>query len=290
MTENCPKISVLLPVYNTPEDYLREAIESILKQTYTDFELIIINDGSTNNAESVIRSYTDERIRYFKQDNRGLIDTLNCGISICRGAYIARMDADDISCAERFAEQVNILDHHPQIGVVGCWIKYFPKEDVKHFKEYPRYLDLLGDNVIAHPAVMIRKSVLDRFDVKYANYLYAEDYELWSRLIRCCEFYNIQKILLNYRKHPASISAVFAEDQLATLHQIKNEMLDFLTEDKKLQKELCRVFNYSRYSFLQKIFSLKNQIIVNKKCKVITLFGWQFYLQKKEKKLSGRKK
>ena len=121
-----PKVSVLMPVFNTKEEYLRESIHSILNQTFNDFEFIIINDGSVNNAEDVILSYCDNRIKYFEQDNHGLVYTLNRGISLCNGEYIARMDSDDISLPERFARQVEILERNPEIGIVGGLISFFP--------------------------------------------------------------------------------------------------------------------------------------------------------------------
>ena len=127
-----PKVSVLMPVYNTKEEYLREAIESILNQTFTDFEFIIINDGSTNNAEEVIKSYKDSRIKYYRQENHGLIYTLNYGLSLCNGEYIARMDSDDISLPFRFEKQIEVLDKNPNIGIVGGLIKIFQDMDKNH--------------------------------------------------------------------------------------------------------------------------------------------------------------
>src|SRR5574344_639787 len=112
-----PKISVVMPVYNTDETFLRESIESILNQSFKDFEFIIINDGSTNNAEDVILSYKDERIRYYKNDiNLKLIKTLNRGLLLAEGEYIARMDSDDISLPTRFQTQVEFLGKNPNIG------------------------------------------------------------------------------------------------------------------------------------------------------------------------------
>ena len=113
------KISVIIAVYNTKEEYLREAIESILSQRYKDFELLIINDGSTNNVEEVVKSYTDERIRYFYQENKGVAATRNLGLKEARGEYIAIMDSDDISLPERFEKQIKFLEENPEYSVVG---------------------------------------------------------------------------------------------------------------------------------------------------------------------------
>lgn len=262
-----PKVSVLMPVYNTEEEYLREAIESILNQTYTDFEFIIINDGSTNNAKDVILSYDDARIKYYEQENRGLINTLNRGISLCSGEYIARMDSDDISLPERFGKQVEVLDKNPDIGLVGGFIKFFPDDYILEYVEYPKYLDFLNNNSLGHPVVMFRKSVFEKYDLKYENYLHAEDYELWTRLVKYTKIYNIQELLLNYRVHDTSISVKHCELQKETANRIKQNMLDFLTGDKELQQKIrellvtARVPQPKKKSFWKKIRNtLKNRI------------------------------
>lgn len=204
------KISVLMPVYNTEEIFLKEAIESILNQTYKDFEFIIINDGSTNNAEDVILSYNDERINYIKNEkNLGLIKTLNKGLNLAKGEYIARMDSDDISLPERFEKQVKFLDENPEIGVLGTWFKCFPSNRI--VKTYTEHKDikesmLVSSNNIGHPTVMIRNSVIKEFNAKYdENSLYVEDYALWLFLINKVKFGNIGEILLDYRMHKDSI-------------------------------------------------------------------------------------
>ena len=273
-----PKISVLMPVYNTKEEYLREAVESILNQTFTDFEFIIINDGSTNNAKDVILSYTDNRIKYYEQENIKLIGTLNRGLSLCTGEYIARMDSDDISLPERFAKQVEILDNNPDIGIVSCWFKCFPDEYICQNKERPKYLDLLKSNQLAHPAVMFRKEIFDKYDLKYENYLHAEDYELWSRLIKYTDFYNIQEILLNYRVHPGSISCESKQIQIETDKKVKENMLNFLTDDKELQDKIRELLfgrkkQKTHYNFFERIFSVKNSFESNIKHKIITILG-----------------
>lgn len=286
-----PKVSVLMPVFNTKEEYLRESIHSILNQTFNDFEFIIINDGSVNNAKDVILSYCDNRIKYFEQDNHGLVYTLNRGISLCNGEYIARMDSDDISLPERFARQVEILERNPEIGIVGGLISFFPDSKFeKKYEQYPRYLDLLRECQVAHPVVMMRKSVLDRFNLRYDNdYLHVEDYELWSRLIRYTEFHNIQDILLKYRVHEESVSFVFSEMQNKNTLRIRQKMLDFLTKDKNSQEKI-EYFIFSErvkqkhYSLLERIFSIKNEKDMSgHKYKVITLIGFQFKVKGKRK-------
>ncbi|MBR1605192.1 MAG: glycosyltransferase [Alphaproteobacteria bacterium] len=282
-----PKVSVLMPVYNTKEEYLREAIESILNQTFRDFEFLIIDDGSTNNAKEVIWSYRDRRIKYFEQENRGLIYTLNKGLELCKGEYIARMDSDDISLPERFEKQVDYLDEHPETGLVGSLIKTFPQENIIYIKEYSKYLDMIKGNQVAHPSIMVRKSILEKYHLKYENYLHAEDYELWTRMIKYTELYNLQEVLLNYRCHNDQISSAFSEIQQETTKKIKQNMLDFLTDDKELQQKILNLVcpqqfsQKMKYTFWQRIFSLRNQKITGKKKKILTIFGVEIVVGRK---------
>lgn len=213
-----PKISVLMPVYNTEEEYLREAIESILSQDFEDFEFLIINDGSQNNAEKVILSYEDERIKYHKNEkNLGLIDTLNKGLELATGEYIARMDSDDVSLPERFKKQVAFLDENSDVDVLGTWFNCFPRNRViKSFtndKDIKECL-LVNSNIIGHPTVMFRRTIMDRFGAKYdKKAIYAEDYALWLSLLDKVKFANIPEILLNYRIHDKNVSKTNAVKQ-----------------------------------------------------------------------------
>lgn len=199
-----PKISVIMPVYNTDEEYLREAIESILNQSFYDFEFIIINDGSKNNAEEVILSYKDERIKYvINEQNLGLIKTLNKGLKLAQGEYIARMDADDISLPERLLKQADFLDKNPEVGVLGTWFECFPRKRIMKSnidnKEIVECL-LAMHNDLGHPTVMIKNSLVKNIDLQYdENAIYVEDYALWLSLINKTKFANIPEILLMYR-------------------------------------------------------------------------------------------
>lgn len=204
------KISVVLPVYNTKEEYLRESIESILTQTFGDFELILINDGSTNNAEDIILSYKDQRIRYIKnEENLGLIKTLNKGLKLAQGEYIARMDADDISRPQRFEKQADFLDKNPEVDILGTWFNYFPRQRIvqtqtqdKQIKEHM----IVNSNQIGHPTVMFRKKIVSQLNAYYdEEATYAEDYALWLSLLDRAVFANLPEVLLDYRIHPTSI-------------------------------------------------------------------------------------
>lgn len=205
-----PKVSVIMPVYNTEESYLREAIESILHQTYGDFEFLIIDDGSINNAAEVIHSYKDERIKYIKNEkNMGLIKTLNKGLELIEGEYIARTDSDDIALAERFEKQVKFLDENPNVSILCSQFQWFPKNRViappitdKEIKENL----LLSTNVIGHSTVMIRADLIKKFNLRYdEEFKYCEDYRLWLSVIDKTDFAGIPEILVKYRVHENSI-------------------------------------------------------------------------------------
>ena len=155
------RISIIMPAYNA-EKYIREAIESILNQTYTDFEFIIINDGSTDKTKEIIKSYSDPRIVYMEnEENSGIVVTLNKGLKCAQGEYIARMDSDDISLPDRFEKQIAYMDKHKDVGVLGTSIIIFGegiKEQIYQFdsKYKKAKADLFFNSSLAHPTVMIQ--------------------------------------------------------------------------------------------------------------------------------------
>ena len=131
-----PKVSVLMPIYKTKEEYLREAIESILNQSFTDFEFLILDDCPENSREEIVKSYSDGRIKYLKNEkNLGITPSRNKLIEMAKGEYLAVMDHDDISLPARFEKQVQYLDEHQYIGVCGCWREDFPQKEVFEFPE-----------------------------------------------------------------------------------------------------------------------------------------------------------
>ena len=220
-----PKISVIMPVYNTEEKYLKEAIESILNQTFTDFEFIIIDDGSSNNAQEVIVSYKNSRILYIKNEqNLGLIKTLNKGLDLAKGEYIARMDSDDISLAERFQKQADFLDKNSEVDILGTWFNCIPRDRVIETfttDEEIKECMLINSNNIGHPTVMIRKSTVDDLKIRYdETNLYVEDYALWLSLIEKVKFANVGEILLNYRIHEKSVCQTKELEQSLNVQKI----------------------------------------------------------------------
>lgn len=235
-----PKISVIMPVYNG-EKYLKEAIESILNQTFKDFEFIIINDGSTDNSDKIINAYDDSRIKYLFQENKGLPATLNRGIEIATGYYIARMDQDDISHANRLHEEVNFLDQNPDIYLVGTWIDIIDDQS-NHLSitKYPLTSNYIRramtyNNPFAHGSVMFRKKIVEKYN---DNLKYAEDYDLWSRIAPRYETANIPKILYQWRVNPNGMSQTRPVTQDSIINGIQTKYL-IKTE---------RLFNRAIYS------------------------------------------
>ncbi len=236
-----PKVSVIMPVYNA-EKYLREAIDSILSQDFTDFEFLIINDGSTDNSEKIIQSYYDKRIRYIRNEsNLKLCTTLNKGFQLANGQYIARIDADDIALSSRLSKQITFLDTHPDIGICGSYIRTFGKtEQIWEYPTTPEWIasELLFHSPICHPAVMIRKSVWIKYNLSYdPKYEYCEDYALWVRASEITQFYNLSEVLLYYRIHNTQITASKAsiyKDKIQALRRLQLEKLTITPTDEFL--------------------------------------------------------
>lgn len=228
-------VSVLLPVYNAAAT-VRESIDSILAQTLTDFEFIIINDGSTDNSEEIILSYEDERIRYYSNDgNKGLIYTLNRGIELSQGKYIARMDADDIAYPERLEKQIEIMEKSPDIVVCGTRIRGFGNIGEKGFKyvvkesseEIKRQLVI--NSSITHPTAVIKRQVLIDYDIRYdKEYLHAEDYRLWVELSKYGSFYNVPEVLLDYRISDTQVSTKWHSTQVETAKRCRRDYISNL--------------------------------------------------------------
>ncbi len=226
-----PKISVVMPAYNA-EKYIGEAIDSILNQTFSDFEFIIINDGSTDRTKEIILEYDDPRIVFLENEkNCGIVTTLNKGLDRARGEYIARMDADDISLPNRFEKQVQYMDKHREIGVLGSGIMKFGDEIIDEkrvFSQKPNKLkaELLFTTCIAHPTVMMRKAILDEFQIRYEiGFAGAEDFLMWWRLAQKTNIASLSDILLNYRIHKSQVSFYKGEKPKALIDKVLTERL-----------------------------------------------------------------
>lgn len=227
--ENSPLITVVMPVYNAAA-HLRLAIESILQQECSDFEFIILNDGSTDDSAAIISSFDDARIVFVSDEvNSGLVKQLNTGFDRARGKYIARMDADDIALPTRLARQVAYLEGHPAVGLCSCWLQtigpdfQMSERPVTH--DEIRHCFLLG-NPIAHPGVMLRTSLVREHDVRYEHQEFpTEDYYLWCRLSLLTQLHILPEILLHYRVHPSQVSAQRGELQNAYAANVKVKYL-----------------------------------------------------------------
>ncbi len=209
-----PLVSVVMAVYDA-ERYLDEAVESILTQGSCEFEFIIINDGSTDGSTSILRRHEriDGRIRIHHQENRGLTAALNRGCRLAQGKYIARMDGDDIAAPDRLAKQVDFLERHPAVAVLGGAFEFIdggglatrtvcvPLEDRQIKDALSRY------NCLAHPTIMMRKQAFDETGGYRIAFLHAEDYDLWLRMAERHEFASLADVVLRYRVHPGQVSA-----------------------------------------------------------------------------------
>ena len=205
-----PIISVLMPVYNS-QKYLGKAIESILNQIFKDFELIIVDDGSSDDSIKIVLSFNDDRIKLFRKDHGGLVEALNYGISQSTGAWIAVMHSDDISHPMRLEYQYNYIKGKKNV-VVGTSYFVIDENDKILFKtKLPEHNDeikreLLIQNVIIHSGVMFNTELIKNHDA-YSLIENTEDYDLWLRLFKDTEFYNFPAPLLYYRKHKHSLSS-----------------------------------------------------------------------------------
>lgn len=207
-------ISIVMPVYNA-EKYLDECLGSILKQTYPDFELIVVNDGSTDNSVDIINKYKDKRIKIVENEHN-FIKSLNLGIKHVKGEYIARMDADDIMLPHRLEMQLDYMENNPKIAICGSWAEAFGTKNYT-MKVPVSHHDIIStfvvSNALFHPTVMMRKSAVGKYS-GYPNlykqkYLYAEDYKLWTDLaVKGYRFANIPEVLLKYRCSDTQVTSV----------------------------------------------------------------------------------
>lgn len=277
-----PLVSIVMSVYNG-EKYLKEAIESILNQTYTNFEFIIINDGSSDRSLQKIKNYQkkDKRILLINNhENKGLIYSLNKGFKVSKGKYIARMDADDISEKTRIWEQVNFLEKNKEISLCSTYIKMF-KSNFKFFsKKFKTEIDsenikvkLLFKNYIAHPTIMIRKKIVESYKLRYnLDDRGMEDYAMWLYLSKVEKIATIPKYLLKYRFLGTSISSKALQEidehkkrlKNIFIRELKKKYADLTEKDIEIHTEIAlnnnlKVFYYSvteKEEYLKKLLRI----------------------------------
>ena len=286
-----PKITVLMPVNNCAQ-YIEEAVESVLNQTFKDFEFLIIDDASTDNTVSIIKRYSDSRIILIqKSKNTGLTSNLNYGISIARGKFIARMDGDDISLPERFEKQINYLENHPEVVVCGTDYKIIGTDVIKNVPNNHEDIKvkLLYGSCICHPTVMIQNSILYENNITYNIKLeIAQDYNLWVKLLQYGRLHNLSDVLLDYRIHPKQLSKINRlSQQLNGIDTkfllLKNLDIKFDLKEQdiikrifisiKLEKE---ILNYKEIIFF--VNKIKQKLIQGNKSRFFNENGFDKYL------------
>ncbi|MDR0232182.1 MAG: glycosyltransferase [Dysgonamonadaceae bacterium] len=279
-----PVITVLAPAYNA-EEYISEAIKSVLNQTFTDFELLIINDGSTDKTEEIILSFEDKRIRYIKNEtNLKLIATLNKGIDLARGKYIARMDADDICLPNRFEKQIDFLEKHSDYALCGSWAYLIDSKGKKTGRI--KYIDkskllkisLLFSCPIVHPSTMLRTDILQQF--KYnPKALHTEDFELWLRIMNAgLRIANIPDFLIKYRWHSTNISVENETFQIEKkLELLKPYIENFIGREISKEELDLHSFSFRLYHLGEKKRISNTDLLAEKK--------WFEFLSHQNKKI-----
>ena len=247
-----PLVSILMPVYKTAP-YLREAMDSMLSQTFADFELIVLNDCSPDNAEEILDTYDDPRIvRYKGEKNAGLSNVLNVGIGMARGKYIARMDSDDISSPQRMQVQVDYLETHPEVDLVSVGMQLFGAREATWIREQnveKVKIEALFHSPVLHASSVWRKDSFEKHGLRFRQEMVpAEDYDLWTRaMLKGLKLVNLPEVLYEYRIHEAQATvqtdktaAKSREVQMAYLQEALPSLSD--SNRKAFPKKLWPVF------------------------------------------------
>lgn len=266
-----PTVSVIMPVHNC-EKYINESIQSILHQTFSDFELIVIDDVSIDKTVDIVEGLKDPRIHLIKKEkNSGISDSLNLGMKIAKGKYIARMDGDDISVPERFEKQVKFLDAHPDVALCSSWYKliherYYVAEVPSEHEDIK--IGLLSKNVISHPGAMLRKDFLMKHGFKYIKEMEpAEDYYLWTEMITKGKLHSIPEVLLHYRIHEKQVSTQRILEQIKKANECRINMLKHLIaqptkEDKYVMENILFKTKSLNQRDLQRLLHFLNTLLI----------------------------
>ena len=245
------KISVIMPVYNTKEEYFREAIESVLNQTFKSFELIIVDDCSQEYIRDIVLSYTDNRIKYYRLDkNQGAANARNFAISKAASKYIAFLDSDDVSSYNRLEIQYNFLEQNAEIGCLGARTEIINSVNDKEMKlptltkhkEIEEYLIFYGC-ALCQSTVMLRKEIIDKNNIFYKDeYIPAEDYNFWLDLIGYTKFEILEDVLVKYRFYPENISNRQSEKQRENVIRAQINAIEKYCGSKLKNKEVLHSF------------------------------------------------
>ena len=254
------KVTIMMVVHNG-EKYIYDCMESIIRQTFSDFELLIVNDGSTDRTDEIIHSFKDSRIKLINNVHN-YIGSLNIGLNEANGEYIARMDADDIMLPERIKTQIELMENRKEVDVCTSWATAFGKRSGsivsnKHHILHP-IAKLLRANIFCHSTTMLRKDFLVRNKLMYKRYDYAENYKLWSDIaIKGGVFYTVPKPLIKFRISDDQISFKKTKEQQNTAHTIQNELVDYILNHQEFphKENLIKVYD--------NIYELNHRYIVS---------------------------
>lgn len=264
-----PLISVLIPTYNC-EAYVYDAVKSILDQTYPFFECIIIDDCSTDKTVEIIKFFNDERIKLIvKPENSGYTDSLNYGLTIASGKYIARMDGDDFSLPNRFEKQIAVLENNTDIVVCGTIFKILGTDTIIQAPENHKEIkqELLKNSCIGHPTAMIRKATLDAYNISYnTEYEPAEDYDLWVRLSKRGKLYNLQEVLFLYRVHKNQVSITQREKQRYSASKSRFNMISRLRFDYSHEEKQAYI---KQFSFTERLVFEELLVLIHLKKRIL---------------------
>ena len=271
-----PKVSVLMPTYNISE-FLGQAIESILSQSFNDFEFITVDDGSTDDSGRVLEDYAerDHRIRVIRNEqNKGIVYSLNRGLKACRGKYVARMDADDIALRDRLEKQIAAMEADPYTFVLGAALSYIDKngKELGVVRRCSLDKSLIAQNPLLHPTVVFRRAVLEQHGLCYLEkYRYAEDYFLWLQLSRLGKIDALDDIVLKYRLTNSATRMRHLKDVLQATLKVKKDGV-FTLRIRPNISDVLRFFleglllflpsHIVRYLYLRMIFGKNVKVIL----------------------------
>ena len=226
--ENRPIVTVLMAVYNG-ETYLASAIDSVCEQTFTDWELVVIDDGSTDQTPAILAAHakSEDRLKIIHQKNQGQTAALNNGLAISKGDYVARLDADDTMHSERLEKQVLFMNNHPEVALLGSALNFIDENGaVFHTKSVPCEHEAIQKiahrlNPFVHSSVIFRRDIVNQLGGYNPKYGPAQDYELWMRLLTFARAANLPYPLVNIRYHANQMSSTSRRRQIRETIQIK---------------------------------------------------------------------
>lgn len=250
-----PIISVIMPVYNA-EAFIKETIDSILCQTFTDFELLALDDGSTDQSAKIIQSYNDPRLKYIPCPH-DFISTLNHGIALAQGKYIARIDHDDLMVADRLKIQYEFMEKHLEIAACGGYMETFGNytQIMRVLTDHDDIMfNMLLGNTMANPTGFIRKSILSDYNIRHEyGYSFADDYKLWSEIAKVGKLANIPQVLTKYRISNNQTTATHYNAMMAATAVIQTEMLDYFLDHFKPVEELGFIVANNLIPYIKKL-------------------------------------